>query len=72
VSVNTYWLWWMSLSHYWMRLTMVWPWDRLHLCENWTAPECDWVCMNTCEWALNTPWMLLSAHEHRWDRKSVV
>jgi hypothetical protein len=76
------WVWtpiecaWMLLSYYWMQLTVLWPWERTHLCENWTVPECDWVgvinmseCehpvnVNTFEWVLNTLWMLLSESEH--------
>ena len=56
----------MPLSYYWTWLTVVWQWERMHLCENWTAPECDWVHLNTAEWVLNTSWMLLSAREHLW------
>lgn len=31
---------WMPVCHYWMWLATVWPWERLHLCENWMVPEC--------------------------------
>jgi len=57
---------WTPLSHYWTRLTMVRPWERSHLCQNWTAPEHLWVHVNAFEWVLNTPWMLVSAREHLW------
>jgi hypothetical protein len=46
----------MPLSHYWTRLTMVWPWERSHLCQNWTHPEHLWVQVNANEWVLNSPW----------------
>ena len=45
-------------------LTMVWPWESSH--QNWTLPECLWVHMNAFESVLNTPWMLVSAHECLW------
>jgi hypothetical protein len=34
--------------------------------QNWTLPEHLWVCMNVFESVLNTPWMLVSAHECLW------
>jgi hypothetical protein len=57
---------WTQLSRYWMGLTVAWPWERQHLRENWTAPECDRVHMNTFEWVLNLPWMPLSMCECLW------
>ena len=66
------WVWtpiecaWPPLSHYCMQLNMVWPWESSHLCQNWTLPECLWVLMNAFESVLNTPCMLVSAHEHLW------
>jgi hypothetical protein len=66
------WVWtpnecaWPPLCHYWMQLTGVWPWERSHLCQNWTRPERLWVHLNACEWVLHTPWMLVSAGEGQW------
>jgi hypothetical protein len=57
---------WMPLSHYGTWLTMVWPWERSHLCQNWTHPEHLWVHVNSFEWLLNTHWMLVSACECQW------
>ena len=66
------WVWtpiecaWMPICHDWTQLTMMWPWERSYLCENWTAPEHDGVHLNTFEWVLTPPWTLLRACEHRW------
>jgi hypothetical protein len=57
---------WPPLSHYWMRLTVVWPWERTHLCQNWTCPERLRVHMNACEWVLNTSWMRMSPCKCQW------
>ena len=57
---------WAPLSHYWTWLTMVWPWERQHLCQNWIATEHLWVNVNAFEWILNTPWILVSARECLW------
>jgi hypothetical protein len=34
--------------------------------EYWIPPECYWACMNSFEWVLNMPWMLLSMCERLW------
>jgi hypothetical protein len=39
------------------------PWVPLR--QYWTPPDLL-VRMNTFEWVLNTPWTLVSAHEHQW------
>ena len=63
------WVWtpiectWLPLSHYGMRLTLVWPWERSHLCQNWTHRECLWVHVNACRWGLNTSWTWMNACE---------
>jgi len=36
------------------------------LSEWWTPPKCLWVHLNTFEWVLNKPWMLVSVHDHQW------
>jgi hypothetical protein len=47
---------WTSLSHNWTWLTMVWLWERLHLCQNWTRRKHLWEHMNAVEWVLTNPW----------------
>jgi len=39
---------------------------KIPLCENWTAPECIWVWVNTFEWVWTTPecyWVHVNAFE---------
>ena len=66
VSVNTHWVCVDAIGYHLKWLIVVWPWKRMHLCENWTAHKRNWLCVNTFEWVLNMPWMLLSVCECLW------
>ena len=63
-SVNSHWV---CMNAFKSLLTPTHVVRKTDLCENSTASECNWVHVRTCEWVLNTPWTLLSAHEHLLD-----
>ena len=53
---------WLSIEHSLNAIECTWT----PLSEYWTLPECLWVRVNTFEWVLKMPWMLVSAHECQW------
>ena len=58
---------WVSIEHTLNTCEHAW----MPLSQYWTPPDHFWVCVNTFEWALNTPWTLVSAHECQWVSRNI-